>query len=71
MVLPSGINKASGLQAALEMLGLSARTVIGVGDAENDHSFLEICGLPVAVAMRCQRSRRRRRWSLSTAREPG
>ena len=25
MVLPSGINKASGLQAALEMLGLSAR----------------------------------------------
>jgi hydroxymethylpyrimidine pyrophosphatase-like HAD family hydrolase len=51
MVLPSGINKASGLLAALEMLGfLSARTVIGVGDAENDHSFLEICGLPVAVA---------------------
>ena len=50
MVLPSGTNKASGPQAALEMLGLSARTVIGVGDAENDHSFLEICGLPVAVA---------------------
>ena len=34
----------------MEMLGLSARTVIGVGDAENDHAFLEICGLPVAVA---------------------
>jgi hypothetical protein len=27
MVLPSGINKASGLQAALETLGLSAGTV--------------------------------------------
>ena len=24
--------------------------MIGVGDAENDHAFLEICGLPVAVA---------------------
>ncbi len=50
MVLPSGINKASGLQAALQVLGLSPETVIGVGDAENDHAFLEICGLPVAVA---------------------
>jgi hydroxymethylpyrimidine pyrophosphatase-like HAD family hydrolase len=50
MVLPSGINKASGLQAALEILGLPAGSVIGVGDAENDHAFLEICGLPVAVA---------------------
>jgi hydroxymethylpyrimidine pyrophosphatase-like HAD family hydrolase len=50
MVLPSGINKASGLQAALETFGLSATTVIGVGDAENDHAFLEMCGLPVAVA---------------------
>ena len=50
MILPSGVNKASGLQAALQALGLSAETVIGVGDAENDHAFLEICGLPVAVA---------------------
>lgn len=50
MVLPSGINKASGLQAALELFGVSASSVIGVGDAENDHAFLEICGLPVAVA---------------------
>ena len=50
MVLPSGINKASGLQAALELLGVSPSSIIGVGDAENDHAFLEICGLPVAVA---------------------
>ena len=40
MILPSGVNKASGLQAALQALGLSAETVIGVGDAENDHAFL-------------------------------
>jgi hydroxymethylpyrimidine pyrophosphatase-like HAD family hydrolase len=50
MVLPSGVNKASGLRAALQVLALSPDTVIGVGDAENDHAFLEICGLPVAVA---------------------
>ena len=50
MVLPSGINKASGLQAALQMFRISPSAVIAVGDAENDHAFLEVCGLPVAVA---------------------
>jgi hydroxymethylpyrimidine pyrophosphatase-like HAD family hydrolase len=50
MILPPGVNKASGLQAALEIYGLSPANVIGVGDAENDHAFLELCGLPVAVA---------------------
>ena len=50
MILPSGINKATGLQAALEIFGLSPANVIAVGDAENDHAFLELCGLPVAVA---------------------
>ena len=50
MILPSGINKATGLQAALKIFGLSPGNVIGVGDAENDHAFLELCGLPVAVA---------------------
>jgi hydroxymethylpyrimidine pyrophosphatase-like HAD family hydrolase len=50
MVLPSGVNKASGLKAALQRLGLAPRDVAGIGDAENDHAFLEICGYPVAVA---------------------
>ena len=50
MILPSGINKSSGLQEALKIFGLSPGNVIGVGDAENDHAFLELCGLPVAVA---------------------
>lgn len=50
MVLPSGINKASGLVAALKECGIEPSHVVGVGDAENDHAFLEICGLPVAVA---------------------
>jgi hydroxymethylpyrimidine pyrophosphatase-like HAD family hydrolase len=50
MLLPSGVNKASGLRAALKELRLSPNTVAGIGDAENDHAFLEVCGFPVAVA---------------------
>jgi hydroxymethylpyrimidine pyrophosphatase-like HAD family hydrolase len=50
MVLPSGVNKASGLKHALTELGYERGDVVGVGDAENDHSFLSVCGLAVAVA---------------------
>jgi hydroxymethylpyrimidine pyrophosphatase-like HAD family hydrolase len=50
MVLPSGINKASGLAAALADLGLSSHNAAGVGDAENDHAFLGLCECSVAVA---------------------
>jgi phosphoglycolate phosphatase (TIGR01487 family) len=50
MVLPPGVNKAAGLRAALEKLGLPAQAVVGVGDAENDQALLETCGFGVAVA---------------------
>jgi hydroxymethylpyrimidine pyrophosphatase-like HAD family hydrolase len=50
MILPSGINKRSGLKAALTGLGLSEHNTIGVGDAENDHAFLRYCEVSVAVA---------------------
>jgi hydroxymethylpyrimidine pyrophosphatase-like HAD family hydrolase len=50
MVLPSGVNKATGLTAALTELGLSPHNVVGVGDAENDHAFLELCECSAAVA---------------------
>lgn len=50
MILPSGVNKAFGLTAALPKLGLEAAQVAGIGDAENDHAFLEICGYSVAVS---------------------
>jgi HAD superfamily hydrolase (TIGR01484 family) len=50
MVLPPGVNKASGLAAALHQLGLSPHNSVGVGDAENDHAFLSICECAVAVA---------------------
>src|SRR6185436_15589260 len=50
MILPSGVNKASGLKAALAELNLSIHNTVGVGDAENDHAFLGICECAVAVA---------------------
>ncbi|ESY86829.1 phosphoglycolate phosphatase [Mesorhizobium sp. LNHC220B00] len=49
MILPSGVNKATGLAAALEDLRLSPHNVVGIGDAENDHAFLKACGCSVAV----------------------
>ena len=50
MVLPASVDKASGLRAALDELGLSAQDVVGIGDAENDEAFLAMCGCGVAVA---------------------
>jgi len=50
MVLPAGVNKETGLRAALQELEISPRNVVGVGDAENDFAFLNLCGMPVAVA---------------------
>jgi hydroxymethylpyrimidine pyrophosphatase-like HAD family hydrolase len=50
MVLPAGVNKATGLLAALKEMGLSAHNVVGVGDAENDHALLRLCEVSAAVA---------------------
>jgi len=50
MVLPSGINKAVGLKAALDELNISVHNTVGVGDAENDHAFLDICECSAAVS---------------------
>ena len=50
MALPSGVNKASGLKAALERLGTSPHNAAAVGDAENDHAMIHLCELSAAVA---------------------
>lgn len=50
MILPSHVNKAYGLKHALEKMCISQHNVAGVGDAENDHSFLSVCELSAAVA---------------------
>src|SRR5205814_1363017 len=50
LVLPTGVNKATGMEYALRKLGLSPHEAVGIGDAENDYSFLDRCECAVAVA---------------------
>jgi hydroxymethylpyrimidine pyrophosphatase-like HAD family hydrolase len=71
MVLPTGVNKASGLEAALAELGIAAENVVGVGDAENDHSLLGACGLGVAVANAVPALKRRAQLVTAGARGQG
>jgi hydroxymethylpyrimidine pyrophosphatase-like HAD family hydrolase len=49
MVLPAGVDKATGFRAALSELRLPGSSVVGLGDAENDYAFLSLCGFSVAV----------------------
>ncbi|MEO8484259.1 MAG: HAD hydrolase family protein [Acidobacteriota bacterium] len=49
MVLPQGINKATGLRDGLAMLRLSLHNTLGIGDAENDHELLRVCEVGAAV----------------------
>src|SRR5262245_3439313 len=49
MILPSGVNKATGLSAALKDMGYSPHNTVAIGDAENDHALLSACECAVAV----------------------
>jgi hydroxymethylpyrimidine pyrophosphatase-like HAD family hydrolase len=49
MILPSSVDKASGLKIALERLKIAPAQTVGVGDAENDHAFLDVCAVGAAV----------------------
>jgi HAD superfamily hydrolase (TIGR01484 family) len=50
MILPTGVNKATGLAAVLTHMDLKAENIVGIGDAENDHALLAMCGIGVAVS---------------------
>jgi hydroxymethylpyrimidine pyrophosphatase-like HAD family hydrolase len=50
MVLPDGIDKGSGLRAALAELEIDPFECVAVGDAENDIALFEAVGLGAAVA---------------------
>ncbi len=50
MALPSGVNKGSALTAMLRDRNIPAEQVVALGDAENDITFLQTAGYPVAVA---------------------
>ncbi|HTI90559.1 MAG TPA: HAD-IIB family hydrolase [Puia sp.] len=49
MILPPGINKATGLLALLRQLQISPHNCVGIGDAENDSSLLQAAEAAVAV----------------------
>jgi HAD superfamily hydrolase (TIGR01484 family) len=71
MVLPSGVNKASGLVAALAQLNISRHNCIGVGDAENDHALLEQAELGVAVGNAIPMLQERADWTTRGERGDG
>jgi hydroxymethylpyrimidine pyrophosphatase-like HAD family hydrolase len=50
MVLPRGIDKASGLVAVCESMQIRLEDVVGIGDAENDLPLLMAAGLAVATS---------------------
>ena len=50
MVLPAGVDKATGLAAALKELRIPARRVVSIGDGENDSILFKSTGCGVAVA---------------------
>jgi HAD superfamily hydrolase (TIGR01484 family) len=71
MVLPSGVNKASGLLAALAQLGISRHNCVSVGDAENDHALLDQSELGVAVANSIPTLKERADWTTRGERGEG
>ena len=49
-VLPVGVNKATGVGAVLEELGMSEHNLVAIGDAENDLALFELAEHAVAVS---------------------
>lgn len=49
MILPPGVNKATGLHALLKSLNMSTHNTVAVGDAENDSALLQTAECAVAV----------------------
>jgi hydroxymethylpyrimidine pyrophosphatase-like HAD family hydrolase len=49
MILPPGVNKASGIQQALKTLNLSPHNAVAIGDAENDCAMFMAVECAIAV----------------------
>ena len=50
MILPPGINKATGLQTLLQRLNYSEHNIVAIGDAENDSAMMRVVECPVALS---------------------
>ncbi len=71
MILPNGVNKASGLEAALAALSIAPSETVAIGDAENDLAMLKLCGLSVAVANALDSVKKEADWVTSAPRGAG
>jgi phosphoglycolate phosphatase len=49
MIVPAGVDKGTGLAAALGLLGLKGEEVACVGDGENDISMFKVAGMRYAL----------------------
>jgi HAD superfamily hydrolase (TIGR01484 family) len=49
MVLPAGVNKATGVREALRQLGISSHNLAVIGDAQNDLALFQLAEHSVAV----------------------
>lgn len=49
MILPTSVDKATGLTEAARAMELPLADIAGVGDAENDQVFLALCGYSAAT----------------------
>jgi hydroxymethylpyrimidine pyrophosphatase-like HAD family hydrolase len=50
MVMPPGISKRTGLEAALRVIGEAPSRTVAIGDGENDVALFAVAGVSVAVA---------------------
>ena len=57
MTLPQGVSKATGLDAALNVLRKSPRNTLAIGDAENDYELLRPAEVGAAVEWEVPRCR--------------
>jgi hypothetical protein len=64
MLLPQGVSKASGVRHIIRMLGLSARDVLALGDAENDLAMFEACGFSGCPGNAVAEARARADWTF-------
>ncbi|HEY3391124.1 MAG TPA: HAD-IIB family hydrolase, partial [Lacipirellulaceae bacterium] len=71
MILPTGVNKATGLKAALKKLGLSHHNTVAIGDAENDEAMLKLCDGSAAVDNALEAVKRRVNLVMQGARGAG
>jgi hypothetical protein len=71
MVLPAGVDKGTGVLAALSEMCTSHHNAVAIGDAENDHALLSACECGIAVSNAIQALKERADFTCSAANGKG